>query len=126
MEDLREATVNLHLSKEKEREKRIVTRLEEEAKIKKIVGTGGSVAYRLAQIAKGDHHIFMNHHQKGSGIWDVAAGIYLVERVGGKVTGSDGRPFEASRQPECMIAAANESLHSQFFAALREKEYFSR
>ncbi|MEK6903692.1 MAG: inositol monophosphatase [Nanoarchaeota archaeon] len=124
--NMSEATVNVHISAKKERERRIVTQLKEEGKIKVIVETGGSVAYRLAQVAKGEHHLFLNHHRKGSGIWDVAAGIHLVQSVGGKVTGGDGDLFEDSQQPECMIAAANSSLHSQLYALLREKAYFSK
>ena len=53
--------------------------------------------------------------EQGLAVWDMAAGILMVEEAGGKVTGLDGRkvPLDGSA-----VIATNGLVHDQFAKVL--------
>lgn len=68
--------------------------------IAKLVSRGGSIAYNLAQIAEGSHSAYIVASTKIPNTWDISAGIYLIEAVGGVVEYFDeGYTFMASNNP---------------------------
>ena len=68
----------------------------------------GSAALDLCYVADGRFDAFW---EQGLAIWDVAAGILIVEEAGGKVTGLDGGqvPLDGS-----MVVATNGVIHDPF------------
>ena len=68
----------------------------------------GSAALDLCYVAAGRFDAFW---EQGLAVWDMAAGILLVEEAGGKVTGLDGGkvPLDGS-----LVIATNGSVHDQF------------
>ena len=78
------------------------------------VRRGGSAALDLCYVASGrldgywEHRIFP---------WDVVAGALLVEEAGGRVTRTDGGPFDGSGADTC---ASNGRLHNALIASLAE------
>ncbi len=73
----------------------------------------GSTALNMAYVAAGrfdGYWAFDNH------VWDVAAGVVLVQEAGGNVTRADGAKLDAF-QPD--ILATNGLLHAQMAAAIR-------
>jgi len=68
----------------------------------------GSAALNLCYLAAGRFDVIWNFATK---IWDVAAGVLLVQEAGGVVTAPEGGPFllEEARY----IASANPLLHEQ-------------
>jgi myo-inositol-1(or 4)-monophosphatase len=75
----------------------------------------GSTALNLAYVAAGrfdGYYAFDNH------VWDVAAGIVLVEEAGGTITNVDGSPYDPYT-PDSV--ASNGPLHSALLAELRQR-----
>jgi len=68
----------------------------------------GSAALDLCYVAAGRFDAFW---EQGLAVWDMAAGILMVEEAGGKVTGLDGGrvPLDGS-----LVIATNGSVHEQF------------
>ncbi|MXX45982.1 MAG: inositol monophosphatase [Acidimicrobiia bacterium] len=72
----------------------------------------GSAALDLCYVAVGRFDAFW---EQGLAVWDMAAGILMVEEAGGKVTGLDGRkvPLDGSA-----VIATNGLVHDQFAKVL--------
>ncbi len=68
----------------------------------------GSAALDLCYVAAGRFDAFW---EQGLAVWDMAAGILMVEEAGGKVTGLDGGkvPLDGS-----LVIATNGSVHDRF------------
>jgi len=68
----------------------------------------GSAALNLCYLAAGRFDLFWSY---STNIWDVAAGVLLIEEAGGEVTGPTGGAF----QPETgqFLSAANPELNKQ-------------
>ncbi len=76
----------------------------------------GSAALHLAYVAAGRLDGFV---EPALEVWDVAAGILLVEEAGGRVTDFDGQPpLVASGD----VAASNGRLHSSILEVLRPRQ----
>ena len=65
----------------------------------------GSAALNLSYLAAGRYDLFWSF---GTKIWDIAAGILLVEEAGGHVCSPDGTPFSLKKTP--FLAAGTEKL----------------
>ncbi|MBI2479885.1 MAG: inositol monophosphatase, partial [Planctomycetia bacterium] len=50
-------------------------------------------------------------------VWDIAAGLLLVQEAGGLMSGVEGEPFELLR-PQ-FAAAATPALHTELIATLK-------
>ena len=70
----------------------------------------GSCALNLCYIAAGRFDMFWSFAAK---IWDVAAGVLILEEAGGKVTAPDGGPFQLDEAH--FLAAANDQLHERLY-----------
>ena len=73
----------------------------------------GSAALNMCYLAAGRFDTFWSLSTK---IWDVAAGVLLVEEAGGVISDIDGQPFTFARPHP--VASANPGLHEQFLALL--------
>lgn len=73
----------------------------------------GSTALNLAYIAAGRFDAQYHH---STHVWDVAAGILLIQEAGGVITGSNGDPFDLSSPP--FLAAATPELHADMLQYL--------
>ncbi|MGB3695228.1 MAG: inositol monophosphatase family protein [Spirulinaceae cyanobacterium] len=78
------------------------------------VRRSGSAALDLCDVACGR---LDGYWERGIKLWDVAAGIVLVQEAGGKVTAYDGSPWELNSG---RILATNGILHPQLSQALQE------
>jgi myo-inositol-1(or 4)-monophosphatase len=74
----------------------------------------GSAALNLAYVASGRLDAYFATSVK---IWDVAAGLLLVQEAGGIVSGVDGKSFDLSK-PKFATAATTE-LHEAFVEVLK-------
>ena len=74
----------------------------------------GSAALDLCYVAAGRFDAFWEQHLKP---WDVAAGALIVEEAGGRVTGMDGSPFDATA---AHLIASNGGVHDQLLNVIRE------
>jgi myo-inositol-1(or 4)-monophosphatase len=73
----------------------------------------GSIAYKLAQVARGQCDLTFSLVPKNE--WDICAGTLLVTEAGGQVTDLQGQPLRFN-QPETLRAgliATNGHLHDQ-------------
>jgi myo-inositol-1(or 4)-monophosphatase len=73
---------------------------------------GGAASLDLALLAEGCLDAFWEFHLS---LWDVAAGILLIEEAGGRVTSLDGGPMD--RVDVCVLAT-NTRLHEGMIALL--------
>lgn len=73
----------------------------------------GSAALDLAYVAAGR---FDGYWERGLSIWDIAAGIVLVEEAGGKVTAYDQSPIDLTSG---RLLATNGRIHDRLSAELR-------
>jgi myo-inositol-1(or 4)-monophosphatase len=74
----------------------------------------GSAALDMCYVAAGRLDGFWEQHLKP---WDVSAGALIIEEAGGRITGIDGAPFNASAGH---LIAANDQLHGQMLDVVRE------
>jgi len=74
----------------------------------------GSAALNLAYVAAGRLDAYWATSVK---VWDVAAGLLLVQEAGGLMSGVAGEPFDLSR-PQ-FAAAATSTLHAELVATLK-------
>lgn len=74
----------------------------------------GSAALDLCYVAAGRFEAFWEQHLKP---WDVSAGALIVEEAGGRVTGMDGSPFDASAGH---LIASNGRVHDEMLSVIRE------
>ena len=84
-----------------------------ERKFGKIVSHKGSTAYNLCQVAEGCHGIYIAHTDGPMNTWDIAAGSYLVRKIGGKVTDLHGNDIDVNQKNEFLVATMNENLHEK-------------
>ena len=112
-ETLSQAVCNVQISPKRKEDMMHIFSLWEQKKIGKVVSTGGSVAYNLAQVAKGNHSVYIASSTKPAQEWDIAAGIYLVRSVGGRVSLLDDNTK--------LVAATNPHIHEQTLELLIKK-----
>ncbi len=84
------------------------------------VRRSGSAALDLTDVAMGR---LDGYWERGIQIWDIAAGIVLVQEAGGKVTSYDG---EAIALEEGRILATNGKIHSSLSQALQQAPALSQ
>lgn len=115
-----DSVVNFFIHRSRLKAVGILYELRNESKINKLVSQGGSLASALAQIARGSNNVFVGLSSKRSGIWDVAAGLYLIRSVGGKVSLLNGEPVELTLPPfTTMIASTNAEVHEDALRVLQ-------
>jgi myo-inositol-1(or 4)-monophosphatase len=68
----------------------------------------GSAALNLCYLAAGRFELYWSYATK---IWDVAAGVLIVQEAGGIVTSPSGGPF--SLEEPHFLAAANPAIYAQ-------------
>ncbi|MBN1910958.1 MAG: inositol monophosphatase [Pirellulales bacterium] len=73
----------------------------------------GSAALNLAYVAAGRFDAAWSFATR---VWDMAAGVLLVQEAGGHVTNTDGSPLDLMAGH--FLAAANQPLHAQVVALL--------
>ncbi len=78
------------------------------------VRRSGSAALDLCDVACGR---LDGYWERGIKLWDMAAGIVLVQEAGGKVTAYDGGPLQIASG---RLLATNGLLHTQLSQALQE------
>jgi myo-inositol-1(or 4)-monophosphatase len=74
----------------------------------------GSAALDLCYVGAGRFESFWEQHLKP---WDVAAGSLIVEEAGGRITGMDGAPFDASAGH---LVASNGRVHQAMLDVIAE------
>jgi len=74
----------------------------------------GSAALDLCYVAAGRFEGFWEQHLKP---WDVSAGALILAEAGGRITGMDGTPFDASAGH---LVASNGHVHDQMLGVIRE------
>ena len=74
----------------------------------------GSAALDLCYVAAGRFEAFWEQHLKP---WDVCAGALIVEEAGGRITGTDGSPFETAA---AHLVASNGKIHDEVLTVIRE------
>lgn len=77
----------------------------------------GSSALNLAYVAAGRFDLLSN---QSAHVWDVAAGVILVQEAGGVITDPDGQEYDLARGG--LFASATEELLDEFFEALADDE----
>jgi myo-inositol-1(or 4)-monophosphatase len=80
----------------------------------------GSVAYKLAQVARGKGDMTFSLVPKNE--WDICAGTLLVTEAGGRVSDLSGAPFRFN-QPDPLrsgIVTTNRFLHDPVLALIRD------
>lgn len=78
------------------------------------VRRGGSAAIDLAYVASG---CLDGYWERGLSLWDIAAGVVLVQEAGGIVTAYDGSPIDLKSG---RILASNPYLHRSMIAELQK------
>lgn len=78
------------------------------------VRRSGSAALDLAYVAAGR---LDGYWERGLSLWDIAAGIVMVEEAGGKITDYQGNPVNLSSG---RLLASNGLLHASISSALEE------
>jgi myo-inositol-1(or 4)-monophosphatase len=73
----------------------------------------GSAALDLAYVAAGRFDVYW---EKRLNLWDMAAGILLVEEAGGLVTTPAGAPLRLQGTPD--LLAGPPAIHAQLLAVL--------
>ncbi len=83
----------------------------------------GSAATELCFFAEGSFDCFIDIRQNGMlRIYDVAAGIFIAQKAGGRVTDDLGRDLGSKKfdmQERLKIVAANEELHGKLLELIR-------
>lgn len=73
----------------------------------------GAVAADLARVSSGKLDAIVFNH---SNLWDIAAGIFLVQKAGGKISSVDGKHWMESKQ----LVASNIYLYKPLLKILRK------
>lgn len=74
----------------------------------------GSAALDLCYVAAGRFEGFWEQHLKP---WDVCAGALIVEEASGRITGTDGSPFETAA---AHLVASNGRIHDEILTVIKE------
>ena len=75
----------------------------------------GSASLNLCDVAAGRYGVLWGFSTK---IWDIAAGVLLVQEAGGIVTSPEGGPVDLGTGR--FLASANQDLHQQLLELVRE------
>jgi myo-inositol-1(or 4)-monophosphatase len=78
----------------------------------------GSAGLDLAYVACGRYDMFWEHRLKP---WDLAAGAFLVEQAGGKITTVDNKTFCVNSQS---VLASNALVHNESWQGLLSAQHF--
>ncbi|GAB6928745.1 inositol monophosphatase family protein [Paenibacillus sp. JCM 10914] len=78
------------------------------------IRAGGSAALHLAYVATGR---LSGYWERGLSAWDAAAGALLVQESGGRVSDTEGRPYDLAVRN---IAATNGLIHQGLLDTLKE------
>lgn len=111
--DLGDALVAVSLPVHAQRGERHVEQVLDVIGVCQSVRRMGSAALNLCYLAAGRFDAYWDTKTQ---IWDVAAGVLIVQEAGGVVTGLDGSPFDLARP--AVVAAANETLHRELMGLL--------
>ncbi|MGM1047028.1 MAG: inositol monophosphatase family protein [Bacillota bacterium] len=84
-------------------------------KVRNVRG-GGSAALHMAYVAAGR---LSGYWELGLNAWDVAAGALLIQESGGKVTDTEGRPYDLAVRN---VVATNGAIHESMLDTLSEAE----
>nr|WP_208915808.1 inositol monophosphatase family protein [Paenibacillus uliginis] len=84
-------------------------------KVRNVRG-GGSAALHMAYVAAGR---LSGYWELGLNAWDVAAGALLIQESGGKVTDTEGRPYDLAVRN---VVATNGAIHESVLDTLSEAE----
>jgi myo-inositol-1(or 4)-monophosphatase len=76
----------------------------------------GSIALELAYVAAGRFDLLLAGKNVPQNLYDVAAGILLVEEAGGRVSDADGRPFGPGSFD---LVASNGQVHDEVLEFVR-------
>lgn len=76
----------------------------------------GSAALHLAYVAAGRVSGFW---EIGLNVWDLAAGVLIVQEAGGQVSDTRGRPYNL---PVCHIVATNGYIHEEMLTELHDMQ----
>ena len=76
----------------------------------------GSVALELAYVARGTFDVLLTSKREAQNLYDVAAGVLLIEEAGGRVTDGCGRPFA---EGDGELVASNGRVHDEVLALIR-------
>lgn len=76
----------------------------------------GSIALEMAWVAAGRLDLMLAGKSTPPNIYDIAAGILLIEEAGGRVTDATGRP---PSEGGCELIASNGLLHDELMEILR-------
>lgn len=97
-----------------------------ELQLQTAVGIGhrvamGSAGLKMACIAEGNAHLYINTADK-TGEWDSAAGVLLLQEAGGVVSDVEGNPLlfnkEVPKNVRGFVAASSTRLHADAIAEL--------
>ena len=87
--------------------------------IQMVRSPGGSPAWALVEAARG-HFMYVNLWSKRAAEpFDLAAGVLIVRRAGGDVTGLDGKPIDALRHSGPFVAGLDPKATSRLTDLLR-------
>ena len=78
------------------------------------IRAGGAAALHLAYVATGR---VSGYWEVGLSPWDCAAGVLLIQESGGKVTDTEGRPYDIGTRH---VLATNGHIHDKLAAVLHE------
>ena len=83
----------------------------------------GSIAYKLALIARGDAHATFSLGAKNE--WDVAAGVLLVTEAGGKVANKYGAPLQFNQTNLTVngIVATTSHVYAKIFDLIKDSVF---
>ena len=79
----------------------------------------GSVALELAHVARGNFDLLLTSKREPQNLYDVGAGVLLVEEAGGRVTDGRGRPFVVGSNE---LVATNGHVHDELLELVRPSE----
>lgn len=113
-----QAVYNFQISAKRKSDLFELYNLWEKKDIAKLVSRGGSIAHNLAQVAEGSHSVYIVSSKKAPEKWDIVAGMYLVESVGGELTRLD--------DGKIMIASTNKEIHRKTLDMLAETGFGKR
>ena len=87
--------------------------------IQMVRSPGGSPAWALVEAARG-HFVYVNlWSERAAEAFDLTAGVLIVRRAGGDVTGLDGKPIDALRHSGPFIAGLDPKATSRLTDLLR-------
>ncbi|MEO5371351.1 MAG: hypothetical protein H7833_14865 [Magnetococcus sp. DMHC-1] len=88
-------------------------------KVLRVVCTGGSPAYALARVAQGSFAAYILAPTHDPILpWDLTAGVWLVEKAGGRVSDLQGNPIQPLTHTGWLVAGTNKKIHAETLALL--------